>query len=190
MKKILTLLLILINSLGVNAQVVAKSNSIVLTKVSRIGHNNEITILTTGTSFQLLFKLTKMSPGKLIDMNYYGIPSDGQILLKLDDNSIIELKRSPGIEETRTYENTFIISSFYTYSSVFVLYDIQDITPLLKHAIKKVRVELNNKDVVDFEITKPKEQKRILQEFNEQYKVVHSRLKTQNHRNEDLRNGF
>lgn len=82
------------------------------------------------------------------------------------------------------------MSYVYTYSSVYDMYDIADITPLLQHAITKVRVELTNKDVKDFEITKTKEQKRILKEFNEQYQVMKSRLETQENRDDDLKYGF
>lgn len=56
--------------------------------------------------------------------------------------------------------------------------------------LTKVRVELTNKEVKDFEITKAKEQKRILKEFYEQYQVMKSRLETQENRDDDLKYGF
>lgn len=177
-------------NLTVQAQVIAQSNPIVLTKVSRIGHNNEITIVYDGNKYSLIFKLTKVARGKLIDMNYYDIPSDGRILIKLDDGSILELKRKPGVKETRKYENTVIINAVYTYSSVYDLYEIDDITPLLQHAITKVRVELENSEVEDFEIKKPKEQTRILKEFIGQFRVVNYRFDNQENVNKDLRDGF
>lgn len=62
-------------------------------------------------------------------MNYYEIPGDGQILLKLDNDSIVELNRTQGVKESRKYENTPIMSYVYTYSSVYDMYDIADITP-------------------------------------------------------------
>lgn len=184
------MILLTIVSIAANAQVAAKSDPIVLTKVSRIGHNNEITIVSDGKKCSLIFKLTKVAQGKLIDMNYYEIPGDGQILLKLDNDSIVELNRTQGVKESRKYENTPIMSYVYTYSSVYDMYDIADITPLLQHAITKVRVELTNKEVKDFEITKAKEQKRILKEFNEQYQIMKSRLETQENRDDDLKYGF
>ncbi|MCR5659078.1 MAG: hypothetical protein K6G25_07110 [Bacteroidales bacterium] len=133
-----------------------------------------------GNSFQLKMR----NP----DTNgYKKIPSDGKLLVKFANDSIITLYHTD-YEQQRdhligNYGRSGVL--YFTYDS----YYIGDINYFLSNEITKVRVELENYDYFDFEI-KSSDQKGLLERLNGAYRECKAIYKEKSNKRDNFNEGF
>lgn len=180
-KKVLFIVAIILGVISVKAQV-AISDYVPLQK----GFNSfqwfpYVAIMTDdGDSFQLIMRNPDTH-------DYKKIPSDGKLLVKFANDSIITLYHT-NYEQQREH----IVGNYGKRGVLYFTYDsyyIEDIDFFLNNEITKVRVELVNYDYFDFEI-KSSDQKGLKERLNEAYKKCKAAYIEKSNKRDSFEEGF
>ena len=140
-----------------------------------------VSIMTNdGSSFLLLIRNPDTD-------DYKKIPSNGKLLVKFANDSIITLHHTD-IEQQRDY----LVGNYgrkgilyYTYDS----YYIDDIDYFLNNEITKVRVELVNYNYFDFEIKKS-DQQGLKERLNSAFRECVSKYQEKSNKRDNFNEGF
>jgi hypothetical protein len=140
-----------------------------------------IAIITNdGSSFQLIMRNPDTD-------DYKRIPSDGKLLVKFANDSIITLHHTDQEQQrdhlVGNYGRKGVL--YFTYDS----YYIEDIDYFLNNKITKVRVELANYDYFDFEIKKS-DQQGLKERLNDAFAECMSKYQEKSNKRDKFDEGF
>ena len=122
--------------------------------------------------------------------NYYQFPDSSKILIKFNDNSIIELNSFGDVfKDYDTIEILHDIVSVYTTERFYVLTD-DDFAKLMSLPIIKVRVELSNGNRKDWDIPESHGEKILKKLISSNEEITKLQKKRVQNTNTDLKSDF